>query len=125
MARPRHTRLAGTRAKQLRRSLTIGEADLWAGLKNRGTGARFRRQVPIGIWIADFASLDPKLVVEVDDESHDWRDETVRDRYMESVGFTVLRFTNREVSEDPNAVLRTIAYWVECLKAGSPPPDLP
>ena len=58
MTRPKHTRLARTRAHELRNDLTISEARLWSGIKNKATGARFRRQVPIGPWIADFACLD-------------------------------------------------------------------
>jgi hypothetical protein len=66
--------------------MTISEAALWRGISRRQTGARFRRQVPIGEWIADFACFDPKLVIEVDGESHDWR--MTADRLHRSAGFS-------------------------------------
>lgn len=51
--------------------MTISEARLWVAIRGGLVGARFRRQVPIGYWVADFASLNPRLVIEVDDTSHD------------------------------------------------------
>lgn len=107
----------------LREELTISEARLWSGLKNRATRARFRRQVPIGIWIADFASFDPRLVIEVDDPSHDWGDETERTAYLEARGFAVLRFTNKDVATEISDVIATIEYWVETLRETGKPPE--
>ncbi len=124
MARPSHTRLAATRARLLRRELTIAEAHLWGGLKNRATGARFRRQVPIGIYIVDFAALRPRLALEIDDDSHELKDETERTQYITSRGFALLRFTNHEIYHDVNAALATVANWVAYLeKHGRPPPE--
>ena len=122
MTRPRHTELAGQRARNLRNGLTISEARLWSALKSRGAGARFRRQVPIGRWIADFASLRPRLVIEVDDLSHEWKEEQERTAYLESVGFAVLRFDNEEVAKDLEAVVNTILLWVEHLRRTGKPP---
>ncbi|MDH5373575.1 MAG: endonuclease domain-containing protein [Acidimicrobiia bacterium] len=113
MARPTHTDLAGIRARRLRNELTISEARLWPQLRKRATGARFRRQVPIGLWIVDFASLKPKIVVEVDDPSHYWRDEEKRTRDLEGLGFVVLRFSNREVAMELGGVVEIIARTVE------------
>jgi very-short-patch-repair endonuclease len=115
--------LAASRARDLRRHLTISEARLWGGLKNGATGARFRRQVPCGVWIADFASLYPRLVIEVDDTSHDFRDETLRTEYFESLGFAVLRFSNKQVALEFPEVVSTITAWVACLKATGRPPE--
>ncbi len=102
--------------------MTVFERRLWDGLKANGAGARFRRQVPIGPWIADFACLEPKLAVEVDDKSHDWRDETERTRQIENQGFTVLRFTNAEVAGNIHGVLSTIENWVASLRDTGEPP---
>ena len=121
MVRPRHTELAGRRSRALRREMTVSEARVWQAISNRQTGARFRRQVPIGIWIVAFASLCPKLVLEIDDLSHDWRDEDDRCAYLEAAAFPVLRFTNREVAEDLPAVFNTIALWVAELNQGRRP----
>ncbi|HDK44916.1 MAG TPA: DUF559 domain-containing protein, partial [Actinobacteria bacterium] len=112
MSRPRHSRLAHIRAHELRMQLTISEARVWDAIKAKKAGARFRRQVPVGYWIPDFACLNPQLVVEIDDLSHDWSDETERIQYFESQGFTVLRFTNEEVAKEFPEVIGTIENWV-------------
>jgi very-short-patch-repair endonuclease len=123
MPRPKHTRLARTRAHKLRNDLTISEARLWSGIKNRATGARFRRQVPIGPWIADFACLDLKIIVEVDDSSHHWRDETDRTAYLESKGFGILRLSNHEVAAHLDDAIDAVALWVEHVKKTDRHPD--
>jgi very-short-patch-repair endonuclease len=121
MARPRHTLLAAERARRLRREMTISEAHLWDRLKGGACGARFRRQVAIGIWIADFACLDPKLVIEVDDPSHEYRDEEERTRFFENEGFVIFRCTNKEVARDIGDVLGAITYWIEEIRKGNRP----
>ena len=102
--------------------MTISEARLWGAIKARQTGARFRRQVPIGRWIADFASLDPRLVVEVDDRSHDYRDESLRNEDLARHGFSIVRFDNAEVAQDLDAVFNTIVTWVDHLRIHRTPP---
>ena len=115
--RPRSTRIAGRRARDLRREMTIPEVRVWGAIRRGRVGAKFRRQVPIDTWIVDFACLDPKLVVEIDDPSHDWRDETARTLYLEARGFAVLRFTNDEVTKEFPEVINTIEEWVKLLRA--------
>ena len=114
--------MAGTRAKNLRRQLTVSEARVWSAIKAGRLGVRFRRQVPIGHWIADFACLSPKLVLEIDDPSHDWRDDTRRAEHLESLGFGVLRFTNKRVAMEFEGVVSTIETWVIALKVSGHPP---
>ncbi|MCI0544865.1 MAG: DUF559 domain-containing protein [Actinobacteria bacterium] len=118
MSRPEDTTTAAHRAKRNRRHLTISEARLWGAIKGGATGARFRRQVPVGPWIVDFATLRPKLVVEVDDTSHEYRDEISRTRFIEGRGFKILRFTNREVALELPEVFNTIEGWVAALRGG-------
>ena len=96
--------------------MTLAEKSLWMALRRQQTGAKFRRQVPIGYWIADFASLDPKIVIEVDDTSHDWKDEAARTAYFEALGFLVLRFTNREVAFEHDGVVALIESAVTTLR---------
>jgi len=103
--------------------MTISEARLWRGIRNNTTGARFRRQVPIGIWIADFASFAPRLVIEVDDLSHEYRDETVRTRYFESQGFAILRFTNEKIAKEYPEAVSTIESWVAFIRKHGRPPE--
>jgi very-short-patch-repair endonuclease len=120
MARPLHTPIAGARAKAMRRSLTVSEARVWGALKNKATGARFRRQVSCGHWIADFCSFAPRLVIEIDDTSHEFRDESIRTQYFESLGFPVLRFTSKQVAQELPEVVGTITAWVAPPCNGTP-----
>ena len=123
MHRPHHTRTAAARANELRRSMTISEATLWIGIRNQKAGARFRRQVPIGPWIVDFAAFDPMLVIEVDGPSHDWRDEQHRTSYLEARGFAVLRLSNKDIATDTNGAVSTVERWVRSLRSTGRPPD--
>ena len=123
MPRPKHTRLARTRARELRNDLTISEARLWSGIKNKATDARFRRQVPIGLWIADFACLELKIVVEVDDSSHYWRDETDRTAYLESRGFGILRFSNHEIAAHLDLAIQAVSLWVAHVQRSGRHPE--
>ena len=101
------------RAKQLRRTMTRAEALLWRHLKaNRLAGLGFRRQSPMGNYIADFVAHSCKLVVEVDGESHDFVPrlchDSRRDEWLESRGYRVLRFTNDDVMKNLEGVVIAI-----------------
>src|SRR3954451_14371420 len=90
------------RAKQLRQAMTRAETLLWRYLKaHRIDGLGFRRQVPFRNYIADFACLSAKLIVELDGASHDFQDQQKadarRDDFFSAKGFQVLRFTNQDV----------------------------
>jgi very-short-patch-repair endonuclease len=88
--------------------MSWSEARLWSALRGRELGVRFRRQVPIGPFIADFACLNPKIVIEIDGASHDWTDEEPRTRYIEAQGFTVLRFDNHDIRDSLTGVCAQI-----------------
>lgn len=97
------------RAKTLRRELTKAEQEMWNLLRDlRPRGARFRRETPIGPYIADFAWLSARVVVEVDGDSHETdhgrRHDRRRDAFLMEEGFTVLRFDNADVLSSPDAV---------------------
>lgn len=106
-------------AKQLRRDATPAETLLWHQLRNRQLGGhKFRRQQPIGPYIVDFVCPELKLVVELDGGQHaetHSRDQA-RIAYLESSGFTVLRFWNNAVFENLEGVLTVIADF-------TPPPN--
>ncbi|WP_313929125.1 DUF559 domain-containing protein [Pseudoxanthomonas sp.] len=87
------------RARELRRDMTLAERRLWSILCRRQLeGFRFRRQVPIGPYIADFTCLDAGLIVEVDGGQHmDAASDRARDGFLQCEGFRVLRFWNNEV----------------------------
>lgn len=83
-------------ARDARSHMTKGEAFLWQLLRRNGVGARFRRQMPIGPYFADFACPSARLIIEVDGHTHDDDEAQARDRerqsWLERLGWTVLRF---------------------------------
>jgi very-short-patch-repair endonuclease len=119
------------RAKQLRRTMTRAETLLWRHLKaDRIEGFSFRRQVPLRNYIADFACLSVKLIVELDGESHDFDErqkaDLDRDAFFGSEGFRVLRFTNEQVMSSLEGVVEVIREAASSRASGSPPsPPLP
>ena len=97
------------RAKTLRREMTPAERELWSILRDfRPRGARFRRETPIGPYICDFAWLSARLVIEADGDSHETgagkAHDARRDSYLASQGFSVLRFDNGQILENPDYV---------------------
>jgi very-short-patch-repair endonuclease len=99
-------------AKALRRELTGPELKLWLELRaKRFERAKFRRQVVIGRYIADFACRNPMMIVEVDGDTHAERGEAdqLRTEFLEDRGYRVLRFTNSEVMTNLEGVLFAIA----------------
>jgi very-short-patch-repair endonuclease len=99
-------------ARRLRRDMTEPEKRLWNRLCDDQIGGHhFRRQVPLGPYIADFCCLRSKLVVEVDGESHTELSEAEarRARWMRAEGYRVLRFWNNEVMENVEGAVEQIA----------------
>ena len=98
------------RAKALRRALTQPEKKLWGALRDRRlAGFKFRKQQPIGPFIADFVCQEQRLIVEVDGSQHA-ESETVRarDAFLTSKGYRVLRFWNNDVTGNLSGVLTAI-----------------
>jgi len=103
---------AHDRARALRRDMTNAERQVWQMLRlRRIDGCRFRRQVSIGRYIADFACHERRLVVEVDGGQHDpaRADEIERTRVLEHEDYQVLRFWNNEVLTNLEGVYEVIA----------------
>ena len=115
-------------AKRLRKSQTEAELRLWYHLRaHRFLGLKFKRQKPLGPYIADFTCLECWLIIEVDGSQHNEQrlsKDHERDAWLAIQGFTVLRFWNDEVLRDTDAVLERIRQAVE-LGRPSPPPPLP
>ncbi len=93
----------------LRNKSTSAESALWNILKSRNLeGRKFRRQYSIGNNIVDFCCPSEKLVIELDGDAHgDYykiEKDKIRDKYLEEIGFTVIRFENRFVFQDPEFV---------------------
>lgn len=103
-------------AAENRRHPTEAENLLWDCLKGNLLGFHFRRQHIIGMFIADFACLSRKLIVELDGKYHQLPDQQVSDKertdWLESQGFKVLRFTNEEVTCDIDGVLTAIKTYI-------------
>jgi very-short-patch-repair endonuclease len=102
-----------TRAKKLRTELTKAEARMWNMLRDfRPRGARFRRETPIGPYIADFAWLSARIVIEVDGDSHETstgrKHDSQRNRFLQTQGFLILRFDNAQVIDGPDYVFLAI-----------------
>lgn len=100
-------------AKSLRANATEPERMLWARLRAGRLGElHFRRQQPIGPYIADFFCASAKLIVELDGGQHGQDDavcyDIARTQFMESCGYRVLRFSNGEFLKDPDVVLDAI-----------------
>ena len=97
----------------LRNRSTSSEVALWNILKSKNIeGRKFRRQYSIGNYIVDFCSPTEKLIIELDGDPHGEyhkieKDEN-RDKYLESLGFTVLRFENRFVFQEPEYLINEI-----------------
>jgi very-short-patch-repair endonuclease len=107
---------ATRRARRLRTNLTDAERTLWRHLRLRQVnGLRFRRQQPIGRFVADFACLERRLLIELDGGQHAERSEedAGRTAWLEKQGFRVLRFWNNDVLRDPLAVVEAIAAAAE------------
>ena len=112
--------VARKRARTLRSKLTKAERDMWDMLRDlRPYGARFRRETPIGPYIADFAWLSARLIIEVDGDTHETlagRDhDSRRDAFLKAQGFVVLRFDNAQVIEGPDFVFAEIERYVRHL----------
>jgi very-short-patch-repair endonuclease len=103
------------RARRLRSDPTDPERRLWRRLRGvQVSGAHFRRQHAIGNFIVDFFCARARLVVEVDGDTHAMAEDhdRARSRWLEGRGYTVLRFTNREVIHQLDAVVERIAEEV-------------
>ncbi|MEL8056862.1 MAG: DUF559 domain-containing protein [Pseudomonadota bacterium] len=114
-------RITRRRAKTLRRNLTDAERILWTRLKGKQLhGWHFRKQHPIGPYIADFACVQAKLVIELDGSGHTESEQIQHDRkrtaLLNSKGWSVHRVWNIDIYQNLNAVL-------DGIYARLPPPS--
>lgn len=95
--------------RRLRRESTPAERRLWEQLRDRRIGLRFRRQHPVGRYVADFACIEARLLIEVDGGVHDvFPGDQLRTEALEAMGWRVLRVLNEAVFYDLPGVLETI-----------------
>ena len=109
------------KSRELRKNLTEGEQALWKHLRMRQiAGYKFRRQQPIGPYIGDFVSFEKRLIIEVDGGQHSQQVDYDAERtaWLEAQGYQVLRFWNRQVLEEIEAVKTVI---LKVLEGGDTP----
>ncbi len=96
--------------RRLRQEQTASEARLWELLRGRRLGAKFRRQHPVQPYVADFACVEARLVVELDGGVHRLREteDFVRQQTLEAAGWRVLRVANEAVWGDLDGVVELI-----------------
>ncbi|WP_294099475.1 DUF559 domain-containing protein [Sphingomonas sp.] len=116
-------------ARKLRRGMSLPEVLLWQRLRGAQTGLKFRRQHPVGPYVADFYCVSARLVVEVDGEVHAGRTEKdrERDRFLQENGYEVLRVNAADVLKNVDAAAEAIASLAarplhHRPAAGGPPP---
>lgn len=116
------------RARELRSELTTAERIVWSRLKRIGV-LKFRRQHPIGPFIADFACIAARLVVEIDGDTHSTDEERARDArreaYIRAHGWRIIRVWNSEVYAHCDQVLDGVLgiAWERIERAKVPPPS--
>ncbi len=106
-----YTRKALNYAADLRKNQTNAENILWFNIRNRKlNNIKFKRQVPIGKYIVDFANMQKKLVIELDGSQHidNFHYDEERTKYLNSIGYTVIRFFDNDVIKNINTVLEVI-----------------
>ena len=104
----RATRKSMENARQQRRAMSAPEVQLWSLLRRSPSGIRFRRQHPIGPYVADFYCPAAKLVIEIDGLAHDFEmraaRDIIRDTYMSDLGLSVVRIPAVDVFQDSVAL---------------------
>jgi len=124
----RRAQLKSDVAKDLRASATDGERKLWAILRGKQfAGLRFRRQQPLGPYIADLYCSAAKLVFELDGGQHstdaNMAYDTARDGWLKSQGYRVLRFSNEDFLKHRDVIIEAIGRAIG--ESGVPLPEPP
>lgn len=119
-------------ARRLRQTRTSSEDWLWQFLRNRQRcGKKFRRQHPLGAYIADFYCVEAKLVIELDGEPHQTPEgqqkDKARDAWMHAQGLEVLRIGGFQVENETQQVLQRIDEVLQrcCPHPNTPSPNHP
>jgi very-short-patch-repair endonuclease len=110
--------------KQLRIAMTPEELRLWYQLRGRRFfGYKFRRQMPIGPYVVDFACIKAKLIVELDGGQHQDREayDLRRSEFLNANGWEVVRFWNNEFRENEEAVLMVLLQHLRRLMPSPKP----
>lgn len=120
--------LTQKRARSLRSKLTDAERILWSRLKGRRLGVHFRLQHPVSPYIADFACVALRLIIEIDGATHctpaERAHDAHRDTTLEEQGWTIRRFWNADIYRNLDGVLASIVDEIRDAELRrSPPPS--
>ena len=105
-------------SRNLRNNSTLSEVLLWNELKARKiNGYQFMRQKPIGKYIVDFYCSKLNLAIEVDGDSHGYKNEIVRDqlkdKYLTSLGIHIIRYDDSDVKNNISGVIDNLIDWID------------
>jgi adenine-specific DNA-methyltransferase len=105
------------RCKNLRKKSTPQEIIFWSRVRaKRFKGLKFKRQYSLGKYIVDFICLEKKLIIELDGwqhkEENQERYDKERTRFLEKLGFRILRFWNNEINDNLNGVFLKIEEYL-------------
>lgn len=102
-------------AIQLRKKSTPAERKLWSRIRDDQLGFNFRRQHAIGNYIPDFVCIEKKLIIELDGSQHleQQKYDEQRTKYLNSLGYKVIRFWNNEVTNNIDSVILAILHAME------------
>jgi very-short-patch-repair endonuclease len=114
MSRFDRTEEKTSRARELRKGRSNAEALAWSMLRGNCTGFHFRRQHPIGPYVADFYCAALRLVIEMDGDQHARQvaHDARRTEFLSTKGLMVLRFWNRSMFEDIRGFEQTLHYRI-------------
>jgi len=110
--KPRSNPKTKHKAIVLRKESTPAERKLWSRIRNDQLGVTFRRQHAVGNYIPDFCSPKAKLIIELDGSQHLEQEkyDQERTKYLESLGYKVIRFWNNDVTNKIEEVILPITY---------------
>lgn len=107
----------------LRKTSTKAEQKLWSRLRQNQLGCKFRRQHPVGGYIADFACVEHRLIIEADGGQHaDDPNDAIRTQRLEALGWRVLRFWNNDILGNSDGVVEVILQAIQASPAEKPSP---
>jgi very-short-patch-repair endonuclease len=110
--------VADWRARKLRRNATDAERLMWPHFGRRLAGYKFKRQVPIGGYVADFVAPEAKLIIEIDGGQHSIRieEDRLRTEEFERFGYRIARFWNHDVLNNIEGVLEALVQELHIIR---------
>ncbi|MCC6957117.1 MAG: DUF559 domain-containing protein [Anaerolineales bacterium] len=116
-SKPRTNPRVVQRARELRQDQTQAEEVLWRALRDRRVGHKIRRQHPLGRFIIDFYCHQAALCIEIDGDAHSEASQRAYDiartQYLEDHGYRIVRFTNRDIQQNLQAVIDEICRTID------------